>query len=50
MVWYEMVWYEMVWNGMRWYEMEWYVVSIPWYDGIGMGWYTTLEWGTFKVR
>jgi hypothetical protein len=49
-VWYDMVWYEMEWSGMRWNEMEWYVVSIPWYDGIGMGWYTTLEWGTFKVH
>jgi hypothetical protein len=45
-----MVWYEMEWNGMRWNEMEWYVVSIPWYDGIDMWWYITLEWGTFKVH
>jgi hypothetical protein len=26
----------MVCDGMVWYEMVWYVVSIPWYDGIGM--------------
>jgi hypothetical protein len=31
-----MIWYGMVRDGMVWYEMEWYVVSIPWYDGIGM--------------